>query len=173
MSKYIFTLPEFCQNQYLVPLGEKGPVGPQGPQGPTGPGFTLGNTGFGSVLVVNPQNKEEIYYNESLNVNNERILVGKDLVPSQDLVFSLGVSGARWKDINMGPGTLNIFSPNLGINATLGADNNGIAYTEKGFASPFITVGPKELTPAALGGWKISSSGTQPDPNYDLVAQGQ
>lgn len=51
----------------------------KGPEGPTGPGFTIRDQGNGSVLVVNPDNKDEIFYNQNLNIDNERILCGKNI----------------------------------------------------------------------------------------------
>jgi len=73
----------------------------------------------------------------------------------------------------MGPGTLNIAGP-IGstASATLGSDNAGIAYTESGFATPFINVGPA-INPisGAVGGWNISSVGPCGGTAIDLVAQ--
>ena len=63
----------------------------------------------------------------------------------------------------MGPGTLNIAGPNGVGNATLGSDDSGIAYTEFGFATPFINIGPAQLTPSAVGGWKVNAIGNPSD----------
>jgi hypothetical protein len=102
------------------------------------------------------------------------VVVSGDILPSQNNVFSLGMTGARWKDIFMGPGTLNIAGPTVATFATLGSDNAGIAYTEKGFATPFITVGPAFnalVAPGSIGGWKIGPTGSISSiSNYDLVA---
>ena len=162
MSKYILNQLEnniygyHCDHQLLIPIGEnnQGPRGPQGPQGPSGPSINIGDTGSGSVLVVNPDDKNNIYYNNLLKIN-DNIIAGTNIVPSSNNEFNLGATGARWKEIYMGPGTLNILGPQGFGNATLGSDSNGIAYTESGFATPFINIGPSELIPDAVGGWKI------------------
>ena len=158
-NKYIFDIHENiplytqCGDYFLVPISDI--PGPQGPQGPRGSSINIGNTGSGSVLVINPDNKETIYYNNLLKVNNN-IVTGTNIIPSNNLEFSLGSTGARWKEIYMGPGTLNILGPDQSGNATLGADSNGIAYTKSGFATPFINIGPSQLIPNAVGGWNVS-----------------
>jgi hypothetical protein len=72
----------------------------------------------------------------------------------------------------IGPGTLNIAGPS-GANATLGLDQNGIAYTKSGFATPFINIGPTIdiLDPGAIGGWVLGPTGTLGASDYDLIAQ--
>jgi hypothetical protein len=72
---------------------------------------------------------------------------------------TLGYPDHRWRDVYVGPGSLNILSPNGSNTATLGADNNGIAYTESGFSTPFINLGPEVSAEAGLlGGWRIDAS---------------
>ena len=72
----------------------------------------------------------------------------------------------------MGPGTLNIAGPvGTNVTATLGADSAGIAYTEFGFASPFINVGASITLPETSGGWVLGATGTQAGPDYDLIVQ--
>ena len=67
---------------------------------------------------------------------------------------------------------MNISGPAGSIGqATLGSDDSGVAYTEFGFASPFLNIGPSELTPQAVGGWKIRPLGIQGTTGYNLVAQ--
>ena len=70
----------------------------------------------------------------------------------------------------MGPGTLNISGPE-GANGTIGIDQHGIVYTEGGFASPFINIGPATdgLDPGAIGGWLIGPTGTYGTADYDLI----
>jgi hypothetical protein len=100
------------------------------------------------------------------------MLISGDILPTRSNVFNLGSTGDRWAEIFMGPGTLNIEGP-AGGNATLGSDAAGIAYTAKGFATPFITVGPSIATPVqpgAIGGWKIGPTGNIGTTAYDLVA---
>jgi len=62
----------------------------------------------------------------------------------------------------------------FGQKATIGSDDNGIAYASKGFAAPFINVGPSEATPldpGSIGGWRIGPTGTVLTDTYDLIAQ--
>ena len=71
----------------------------------------------------------------------------------------------------MGPGTLKISGPEgSNIIGTIGTDTSGIVYTELGFATPFINIGP-EISPitGALGGYRLLPlvEGT----DFDLVAQ--
>ena len=72
----------------------------------------------------------------------------------------------------MGPGTLNIAGPN-NSSGTVGTDQNGIVYTETGFATPFINIGPTidPLNPGAIGGWVIGPTGTLGQTDYDLTIQ--
>jgi hypothetical protein len=71
----------------------------------------------------------------------------------------------------MGPGTLNISGPTGAANiATVGSDLQGIVYTQFGFASPFLNVGPSINIEQAVGGWKIFGTPNGYPPN-DLVAQ--
>jgi hypothetical protein len=146
----------------------KGCIGPQGPQGPQGSGSGERPTlGEGNILLFDGSN---IHFNEKFFMDTQ-VNIGANVIPTQDLTFSLGSTGARWKDIYMGPGTLNILGPSGFGNATLGSDSGGVAYTEFGFATPFINIGPSELTPQALGGWSVFPTGTPSTPSYDLVAQ--
>jgi hypothetical protein len=68
---------------------------------------------------------------------------------------------------------LNIAGPS-GASATIGSDENGIAFSAKGFATPFINIGPNINAidaPGAIGGWVLAPTGTLGAPDYDLVAQ--
>ena len=92
--------------------------------------------------------------------------------PDTTLVYSLGSNDYRWSEMFVGPGTINIASiGGQNVNATIGADIQGTVYTENGFASPYINVGPEILSTGAVGGWQISSTGTALTPTFDLVAQ--
>jgi len=51
----------------------------------------------------------------------------------------------------------------------LGTDLNNIAYTQYGFATPFINIGPGIGFPGSVGGWQIGPTGTGSD--YTLSAQ--
>jgi hypothetical protein len=117
--------------------------------------------------------------NVGISINNE-VIVGpqgtvfnSDIVPAKDNVYSFGLTGARWRDIYIGPGTLNILGPSGEGNATLGSNSKGTAYTEFGFATPFINIGPAQLVANAVGGWQIGPSGELGTPEFDLVAREQ
>ena len=152
--------------------GAQGTIGPQGNTGPQGDSLHIIGEGNGSILVIDPTDKENIYYSNAITTNNNNINIYKNILPSTNNIISLGSNLLRWKEIFMGPGTLNISGPEgTSGNATLGSDESGIAYTEFGFATPFINIGPKQLTPQAVGGWKVQGTGTYGTPNFDLVAQ--
>jgi hypothetical protein len=56
----------------------------------------------------------------------------------------------------------------------IGANLSGYVYTQRGFATPFINVGPDISASAvegAVGGWKIGPTGPSNNPSADLVAQ--
>jgi hypothetical protein len=83
-----------------------------------------------------------------------------NLLPTQSNTYSLGGTGATWKEIYIGPGSINIAGPPGAANpATIGSDLQGIVYTEGGFATPFINIGPAIETTQAVGGWKIFGTG--------------
>ena len=61
-------------------------------------------------------------------------------------IYNLGSPGFRWQEIYIGPGTLNIAGPTGSLNdGKLGADLNGIIYTEFGFETPFINIGSQSV----------------------------
>jgi hypothetical protein len=108
-------------------------------------------------------------YSSLISIENDhQINIAGDLIPTVTNTYTLGRTGARWRDIFIGPGSINIKGPGASY-ATIGSDNQGVAYTEQGFATPFITVGPAELTPQASGGWKIAPTGTYGSSDYDLI----
>jgi hypothetical protein len=155
------------------PAGQAGTAGATGAQGPTGETLPIGTTGYGKLLVVDPQNTSNVYYSDILSTDSSsNINIGGSLLPSTTLEYSLGSTGQRWKDMFVGPGTINIAGPSgSSASATIGTDENSIIYTEFGFATPFINIGASALTPNVVGGWKITASGDPNDETYDLTAQ--
>jgi hypothetical protein len=146
-----------------------------GPTGPTGPTLPIQGSSTGSVLLTNSGN---VYYNNVLQVlsgltgvTSPGIVASSDLVPSITNTYNLGTTGLRWKEINMGPGTLNIAGPSGIGNATIGSDAAGTVYTQDGFATPFINIGPAISVPLAVGGWRVYTVGTGGSTGFDLVAQ--
>jgi hypothetical protein len=51
----------------------------------------------------------------------------------------------------------------------VGTDLNNLPYTQNGFATPFINIGPAIGSPGAIGGWQLGPTGTGSD--YTLTAQ--
>jgi len=107
--------------------------------------------------------------------NLPTIFTNANFAPLTNNTATLGVTGLRWKDIYIGPGSLNIAGP-VGSNvfATIGSNLSGIAYSQFGFAAPFINIGP-DIDPLAplgtIGGWEISGTGPTGGNFTDLVAQ--
>ena len=141
--------------------GATGATGPPGTitPGPTGTFLISGSTGTEWTSIIQ-------------KTGNTELTVTGNLVPSTDALYTLGTTGARWAELFVGRGTINIAGP-IGSTAvgTIGTDENAIVYTEFGFASPFLNVGAGITLPSTVGGWRIGSSGAQGSPDYDLVAQ--
>jgi hypothetical protein len=94
-----------------------------------------------------------------------------NLIPRDTLTYSLGSTAARWAEAFIGPGTLNIAGPaGSTVEGTIGTDLAGIVYTQGGFASPTVIVGPRPGATGAVGGWQLRAEG-EPGSTYDLIAQ--
>lgn len=52
------------------PTGITGPTGPIGPTGATGRPMTINSTGIGSIVLTNPINTSQIYYNNIVTINS-------------------------------------------------------------------------------------------------------
>jgi hypothetical protein len=105
------------------------------------------------------------------NAGITSITINANLIPTDTLTYSIGSTTTRWKDIFIGPGTLDIAGP-IGSTAvgTIGTDLAGIVYTQGGFASPTVIVGPRPGATGAVGGWQLRAEG-DPGSTYDLIAQ--
>ena len=119
-------------------------------------------------------NANDIYYSGILAANGEQLDISGNIVPRQSNVYSLGYTGLRWREVYMGPGSLNIAGPTGSIPATIGSNLSGIAYSQFGFATPFINVGPA-IDPLSIlgtvGGWQIYGTGPTGGNYTDLVCQ--
>lgn len=116
-------------------------------------------------------NDYEVIHNSIITLSSPNtVIIAGNIVPDKSITYSLGTSSLRYADLFVGPGTINIAGPS-NANATIGTDVQGTVYTESGFAAPFVNVGPAQLTPAAIGGWRMGPTGIQGSSNYDLVAQ--
>ena len=150
--------------------GVAGPTGFTGPVGPTG-SIAIKGTGTGSILL---KGNDGIYYSEILKINNEEINISSNMIPTDNNTYTLGAIGLRWKEIFMGPGSLNISGPTGFIDATIGSNLAGIAYSQFGFVTPFLNIGPNidPLSPVGtIGGWNIRGIGPTGGNFTDLVAQ--
>ena len=175
--------------------GDTGPTGEQGLQGIQGDTGTQGQTGYTGPIGISltgptgPTGTFQfsgptgaILYFDGTSVTGtadftytpggQGMYIDGNIIPSQTNTYSLGLTGMTWKEINLGPGTINMSGIN-GIQARLGVDQNSIVYSQFGFASPFINVGPTidPLDPGAIGGWAIGPTGLYGTSEYDLIAQ--
>lgn len=154
--------------------GKKGEQGiPGGPTGNTGPAFSITSTGLGSIVL---KNSETTVYNDVLSVSTDpsggfRIDICGNIVPSVTNVFSLGTKTLRFQDAFIGPGSINIAGQNPSVVATIGSNDSGIAYSQFGFATPFLNIGPEIGINKAVGGWKINATVDGSNNPLDLIAQ--
>ena len=165
-------------------FGGTGPTGETGPQGIDGTAANTGATGPQGTSFSFSGPTGAILYFDGNSVTGTTdftytpggtgMYIMGNIIPGQNNTYDLGVTGAVWRSINMGPGTLNIAGPSgSNVIGTLGTDQNAIVYTQYGFATPFINIGPaiNELDPGAIGGWVIGPTGTFGAPDYDLIVQ--
>lgn len=127
--------------------------------------------GEGNILVVNKSNLNEITYSNKIETNQNDVVMNASVVPIENIKYSLGSNDKKWKDLYIGPGTINIAAPNEKVSATLRADNNGKAFAEFGFSTSELNIGGFENSSQIVGGWNITKSGTQGTSSFDLVAQ--
>ena len=98
------------------------------------------------------------------------LIVDGGIFPLRPLTNTIGSLSRPWNSVYIG----NTGTIYFGGAAKLSTDDNGIAYTTNGFATPFINLGPSEATPldpGSIGGWRIGPTGTVLTPGYDLIAQ--
>jgi hypothetical protein len=149
-------------------------IGYTGDTGPTGPAgnIELLLPGTGSVLVKDGENA---HYSNTLIVTDTEVEISGNFIPTNSNVYTLGVTGARWKDLFIGPGSLNIAGPTpTSVPATIGSNLAGLAYSQFGFVTPFLNIGP-QINPnvplGTVGGWNIFGTGPTGDYFTDLRAQ--
>jgi hypothetical protein len=129
--------------------------------------YSLGTTGNKwSELYVGPGsvNIDNVQLSSSVSpfpgTTGKSMIINSNILPDTTNTYTLGASGSSWRDLYVGPGTINIQGPVGATNiATIGSDLQGIVYTEYGFATPFINVGPEIETTQAVGGWQIIGTG--------------
>jgi hypothetical protein len=139
----------------------------------TGPPGEVVSSGVGTGAIL-LRNGSSVYYSDIVSINEEAIDISGNIIPTQSNVYTLGLTGARWREIFMGPGSLNIAGPTGSVPATIGSNLAGIAYSQFGFVTPFLNVGPN-INPLAplgtIGGWQIFGTGPLGGEFTDLVAQ--
>jgi collagen type VII alpha len=126
------------------------------------------HVGGGSIYLGHPVTGAVL--GTTAGVSGEDVFVTGGLVPTASLTYSLGTTSQRWKEAFIGPGSVNLGGAG-GVDATIGADNAGIVYTQNGFATPTVIVGPSPGLTGSVGGWFIGVTGTPLTANYDLFAQ--
>jgi hypothetical protein len=131
----------------------------------------LENVKIGNNLEINNIVLSKTIITGSTGPTGPALQINSHFIPSEDNTFSLGSNENRWRELYVGPGTINISGATGNISATIGTDYQSTIYTETGFASPFINVGPEISSTKAVGGWNIRSSGIPLTPSFDLVAQ--
>jgi hypothetical protein len=114
-----------------------------------------------------------LVYIPASNGNTGTLYIEGNIVPLTANTYSLGATGQTWRELYVGPGSLNLIGSNPIITSTISLNDEQIVFTANGFASPFITIGPTTdpLLPNAVGGWVLAPTGDFGDPDYDLVAQ--
>ena len=149
--------------QIAADIGTTGPTGPKGPFDFTGPTGAI--LYFDGTSVTGTSDFTYTPGGTGMYING-------NIIPAISNTYSLGATGAVWKSLAVGPGTIDISGPSGAI-GTIGTDQNGIVYTASGFATPFINIGPAidQLDPGAIGGWVIGPTGLYGTTEYDLIAQ--
>jgi hypothetical protein len=157
--------------------GETGSTGATGATGPTGAVQILG-AGSGSVLINGPTGSNNVYYNDTLQLgvsgSTAFVSVDGNLYPAANLTYSLGITGQRWKDIFVGPGTIYVggYTGTTGAtDAAISADVSGVATLPRGIAASRIAVNPQQYTPSIQNAWTIGTTGTYGAAGYDIVVQ--
>jgi hypothetical protein len=192
LSPTIPNIPSVIVSAQQVMYTQVGPTGVTGATGITGPTGITGHTGAtgpagsaitgliasgftGSVVLTDPTDTSKMYYANTLqvqrNAERDRIFASGDIIPTTDNTYRLGATGAAWKEIVMGPGTLQIISASSKV-ASIGADDFGVAYINGGASTQFLNVGTQiDPVVGAVGGWRIGPTGTAGNADFDLIAQ--
>jgi hypothetical protein len=114
---------------YTTNITVIGPTGSQGVIGSTGPIVSVIGSNTGSVLLTDPNNTNNLYYNNILSVSNFNIDgaqginvgVSGSVIPTANNVFTLGTTGQKWKDIYIGNGSVNIDNVSLSTTGPTGS----------------------------------------------------
>jgi hypothetical protein len=63
------------------------------------------------------------YYSDTLQVTDTEAYISGNFIPTSSNIYTLGLTGSRWRDIYIGPGSLNIAGPTpSSVPATIGSN---------------------------------------------------
>jgi hypothetical protein len=172
-------------------IGETGATGEIGPQG-SGINIGPGTTGDGNMVVFDTTGSTFYYtnllYTDSINqpyilqgVTGPIIYTSAHIIPTIDNHYSLGTTGACFRDLYMSSSTIYLINSQGSVQqeGTISLNKNGLIYTQSGFATPITTffqngafgpTGPSGATGNL--GWIVGATGNIYDNTLDLTAQG-
>jgi len=132
-----------------------------------GPTALLSTISTSKIVIGNTTLEDSISLDGTLQSS---LTINNTLIPFSTLIYDLGNPLKRWRSVYIGPGTIDIATTTSNT-GTIGTDDNGIVYSQFGFATPFINIGPAISTNNAVGGWRLQSVGDPTEPTFDLVIQ--
>ena len=162
-----------------------GPTGSTGltyKEGPTGPVLTLKGDLIPSEHDVYSLGStgtrwRELYVSTgsihigaaTLSATGSAIIFNGDLIPATTNVFSVGNADSLLRSMHIGPGTVFI-----GPTGTLGNDDNGIMYSQYGFAAPTLALGASVPGATGLveGGVRMTLTGSTGPIQYQHIGTG-
>jgi hypothetical protein len=105
----------------------------------------------------------------TLSATGTAIIFNGDLIPATTNAFSVGNADNLLKSMHIGPGTVFI-----GPTGTLGNDDNGIIYSQYGFAAPTLALGASipGATGFVEGGVRISLTGSTGPIQFQHIGTG-
>jgi hypothetical protein len=162
-----------------------GPTGSTGltyTEGPTGPVLTLKGDLIPSEHDVYSLGStgtrwQDIYVSTgsihigaaTLSATGTAIIFNGDLIPASTNAFSVGNANSLLKSMHIGPGTVFI-----GPTGTLGNDDNGIIYSQYGFAAPTLALGASVpgATGLVQGGVRLTLTGATGPIQFQHIGTG-
>jgi hypothetical protein len=90
----------------MGPTGSIGPIGPIGPQGHTGPRIKLSRNDIGCVVLTNPYDSSNIFYNNTIEItkdvyNEKFVSINSSILPTISGKYSLGLSNSINENDNL------------------------------------------------------------------------
>ena len=136
--------------------------------------YSLGSTGTRWKDVYIGTGSLHLGSTSKLSADDGTIIITGNLIPETNLTYTLGTTGMRFSDAFFGIGSIHLGIGTGGApDAIIGANLQGVAYTQYGFATPFINIGPNPdiFEPNKYGGWKLGPTGIAGTDEYDLIVQ--